>query len=295
MSGKKIVILFVSIIAGVALLGAGAFLAFHFLSNGNELNGFEYADQEYTYSEALSILESGDTEAGIAALRTAKEPEAAAKRKETYLSVLGEETYNALYQAKVGDKITFGAIEQDDNLSNGSEAITWRVLDADGEGRILVISEYAIECVRYHKKAVDITWEESDMRKWLNDGFISEVFSKEESWLIPRILVKNDDNPVYGTEGGNDTVDRVFLLSIEEAETYFKDDLDRKTSATETAKLHYAYCDPFDNTAWWLRSPSFKSNKAALVSDTGEILRGAYHKVTERYFATRPAMWIDLA
>lgn len=294
MSAKKIVILIVSIILGLALIGGGAFLIWRFLSK-DEVGGFHYAEKEYTYPEALAILDGGDTAAGIAALRTAQGEEAAAKRKETYVSLLGEEKYNTLRNAKVGDKIVFGAIEQDDNLSNGSEEITWRVLDADGEGRILVISELAIECVRYHKKAIDITWEESDIRAWLNEGFIGEAFEEKESWLIPNILVKNDDNPLYGTEGGNDTVDRVFLLSIAEAETYFKDDLDRKTSATETAKLHYAYCDPFGNTAWWLRSPSFKSNKAALVSDTGEILRGAYHKVTDRYFATRPAMWIDLA
>ncbi len=295
MSGKKTLIIVISVVVGLLLIAAGAFLLWKFLSPDAGSEGPKYVEEEYTYEEALSILEGGDQAAGIAALRTAKGEEAAAKRKEIYLSLLGEEKYNHILNAKVGDKIKFGAIEQDDNLENGSEEILWRVLDTDGEGRFLLVTEYAIECVRYHKKAVDITWEESDMRKWLNDGFIGEAFSEEESWLIPRVYVENKDNPVHGTDAGNDTVDRVFLLSIQEAEKYFKDDLDRKTSATETAKLHYAYCDPFNNTAWWLRSPSFKNNKAALVSDTGEILEGAYHKVTERYFATRPAIWIDLA
>ncbi|MBE6712504.1 MAG: hypothetical protein E7580_03160 [Ruminococcaceae bacterium] len=252
-------------------------------------------EKKYKYEEATAFLDKGDKENAILALRNCDEKEAAAKRKDLYISLYGEEFYNKVRKAKVGDIITFGSLDQDDNESNGKEPIEWIVLEKEKDGRLVLITKYAIERVSYHKKAEDVTWETCYIRSWLNKGFLDDCFTKEEQWIIPTSYVVNNDNPLYGTDGGNDTYDKVFLLSIEEAQKYFKNDLARKTSATEVAKLHYAYCDPFGNTAWWLRSPSFKSNKAAVVADHGEVYIGAYHKVTDMIFATRPAMRIDLS
>lgn len=252
-------------------------------------------EKSYTFKEATAFLDSGDKENAILALRNAEGDEAAKKRKELYISLYGEEFYNKIHNAKKGDVITFGTFEQDDNEGNGKEDIEWLVLDVEEEGRLVLITKYAIERVSYNKKAVDITWEECFIRSWLNKGFLDDSFTKEQQWIIPTSYVKNDDNPLYGTDGGNDTYDKAFLLSIEEAQKYFENDRSRITSATELAKLHYAYTDPFNNTAWWLRSPSFKSNKAAVVADHGEIYIGAYHKVTDMIFATRPALRIDLS
>ena len=252
-------------------------------------------EKSYTFKEATAFLDSGDKENAILALRNAEGDEAAKKRKELYISLYGEEFYNKIHNAKKGDVITFGTFVQDDNEGNGKEDIEWLVLDVEEEGRLVLITKYAIERVSYNKKAVDITWEECFIRSWLNKGFLDDSFTKEQQWIIPTSYVKNDDNPLYGTDGGNDTYDKAFLLSIEEAQKYFENDRSRITSATELAKLHYAYTDPFNNTAWWLRSPSFKSNKAAVVADHGEIYIGAYHKVTDMIFATRPALRIDLS
>ncbi len=252
-------------------------------------------EKSYTYKEATAFLDSGDKENAILALRNCDDKDAAAKRKELYVSLYGEEFYNKIHNAKKGDVITFGSFEQDDNEGNGKEDIEWIVLDVEEDGRLVLITKYCIERVSYHKKAEDITWEECFIRSWLNKGFLDDSFTKEEQWIIPTSFVKNDDNPLYGTDGGNDTYDKAFLLSIEEAQKYFENDRSRITSATEIAKLHYAYTDPFNNTAWWLRSPSFKSNKAAVVADHGEIYIGAYHKVTDMIFATRPVLRIDLS
>lgn len=252
-------------------------------------------EKSYTYDEAKAFLDKGDKANAILALRNCDDAEAAAKRKELYISLYGEEFYNTIHNAKVGDVINFGTFDQDDNDGNGKEAIEWIVLDKEEDGRLVLITKYAIERVSYNKKAEDITWEQCFIRSWLNDGFMKDCFTEEQQWIIPTSYVENKDNPLYGTDGGNDTLDKVFLLSIDEAEKYFENDLARKTSATEVAKLHYAYCDPFGNTAWWLRSPSFKSNKAAVVTDTGEIYKGAYHKVTDMIFATRPALRLDLS
>ena len=252
-------------------------------------------EKEYTYEEAVAFLDKGDKENAILALRNCDDEKAVAKRKELYISLYGEEFYNKIHNAKKGDVITFGTFEQDDNETNGKEAIEWIVLDKEKDGRLLLLTKYCIERVSYHKQAVDITWEECFIRSWLNKGFLDDSFTKEEQWIIPTSYVVNEDNPLYGTDGGNDTYDKAFLLSIKEAQDYFENDRARMTSATELAKLHYAYTDPFNNTAWWLRSPSFKSNKAAVVADHGEVYIGAYHKVTDMIFATRPALRVDLS
>ncbi len=289
MTRKKITIIALSALLAAALI-AGVFAAFHFLGGPKNPYG-----KTYTYDEAMAIYDSGDKIEGLAALRTVRGKKAADKRKEIYLSMFSEEFYQKVHDAKVGDFIVFGKIEQDDNDANGTEEITWRVLDKDKDGRLLLISEQALECVQYHKKSIDITWEESFVRQWLNDPFMKEIFTEYEQSVIPYTYVENKDNALYGTEAGNDTYDRLFLLSIDEAKEYFKSDRDRMTSATDKARLHYAYSDPFGNTAWWLRSPSFKSNKAAIVADTGAVYEGAFHKVTERYMSIRPAFWLDLA
>ena len=294
---KKVIITIVSILLALLLISGGVAAYFFFFAPEEEDQGEKgpAAEKTYTYNEAVAFLDSGDKENAILALRNAKGDEAAAKRKELYISLYGEEFYNKIHNAKKGDVITFGTFEQDDDESNGKEAIEWIVLDKEKDGRLLLITKYCIERVSYNKKAEDVTWETCFIRSWLNKGFLDDSFTKEEQWIIPTSYVVNEDNPLYGTDGGNDTLDKAFLLSIKEAQDYFENDRARMTSATEIAKLHYAYVDPFNNTAWWLRSPSFKSNKAAVIADDGEIYIGAYHKVTDMIFATRPALRIDLS
>ena len=46
--------------------------------------------------------------------------------------------------AQVGDIITFGNYEQDNKTANGKEAIEWKVLEKDQNGKMLLISRYAV-------------------------------------------------------------------------------------------------------------------------------------------------------
>ena len=84
--------------------------------------------------------------------------------------------------------------------------------------------------------------------------------------------MKNADNPKYGTDGGKDTEDRVFLLSLEEAEMYFEDDEDRRAIPTEYAIAQDAYVnDDLGTVCWWLRSPGYTSDVAAEVDTDGSL------------------------
>ncbi|MBR1924522.1 MAG: hypothetical protein IJ839_04510, partial [Ruminobacter sp.] len=65
--------------------------------------------------------------------------------------------------------------------SSKKQPIKWIVLEAN-ENEALLISLYGLDCKEYdnHKDSNDITWENCDLRKWLNDDFLKYAFSEEE-------------------------------------------------------------------------------------------------------------------
>ena len=167
--------------------------------------------------------------------------------------------------APVGSLIKYGKYEQDNDSSNGIEDIEWIILAKD-DNKMLVISDKAIDCKPYNTSSANITWETCSLRNWLNNDFINSAFSATEKTMISSVKVSADKNPDYDTDAGNDTEDKVFLLSIEEANRYFKYDSERQCVSTEYAKANGAYTYEIDgasNCFWWLRSQGGYSNKSA--------------------------------
>lgn len=126
----------------------------------------------------------------------------------------------SINEIHVGEHYTFGTYEQDNNKSNGAEPIEWRVLAVE-DGKALLITEKLIDCKKYNDTLTAITWETSTLRKWLNDDFFNKSFSIEEQAKIALVTNQNPDNPSYGTKGGNDTQDKIFVLSIDEEKNIF--------------------------------------------------------------------------
>ena len=187
-----------------------------------------------------------------------------------------------LQLANIGDIVLFGRYEQDNNMDNGFEDIEWIVLDKEEDGTLLLLSKYALNCKRYDENGGGVTWETCTLREWLNSNvaFYGIAFDEKEKEMILTTKLRNDDNPKYGTEGGNDTLDRVFLLSLEEAQKYFSNDEVRQCKPTPyaVAKGVDVYGD--QNTCWWwLRSPGGGSESAAFVNVNGSL-----------YF---PGGWVD--
>jgi hypothetical protein len=97
----------------------------------------------------------------------------------------------------------------------------WYVMDKQDD-KLLVLTEKVIDRRAYHSQPCEVTWEECDLRKYLNGEFFNS-FSEGERERIIEVTNENNCNPWYGTSGGNPTVDKVFLLSIDEAVKYFGD------------------------------------------------------------------------
>lgn len=196
-------------------------------------------------------------------------------------------------EATVGDYVTFGSYEQDNNFSNGKEDIEWLVLEKSSS-KMLLISRYALDCKQYNTEWTDVTWETCSLRQWLNNDFVSTAFSANEQKLIRTATVPADENPRYDTDPGKATQDKIFLLSIAEANQYFTSDSARQCAPTDYAVANGAYVNSDNgNCYWWLRSPGFLRNRAAAVSPDGGIGEGG-SIIDLSGTAVRPALWINL-
>ena len=194
---------------------------------------------------------------------------------------------------KIGETIEFGNYPQD---KDGTEKpIEWIVMKKEGN-QVLLLSKYVLDAKPYNEEFEDVTWETSDIRQWLNNEFYTTAFNKTEKAKIQTSLIKNEDNSEYGTSGGNDTEDKVFLLSEKEAETLFSDEEERIAKATEYAeKLGVDINENSEEKGawWWLRSPGNDSFYAALVNYYGWVY-GDGIGVNCNVYGVRPALHLNL-
>ena len=194
----------------------------------------------------------------------------------------------------VGSVVTFGSYEQDNDTSNGKEPIEWIVLDVQ-DGKSLLISKYALDCQAYNTRNETVTWVTCSLRTWLNGTFLKDAFNTEEQARIPTVAVTADANPDYTTGQGRETQDRIFLLSIQEAEKYFDSDGARQCKPTANTIAHGCPANStYDGACWWwLRSLGRYSNYAAGVNDDGSIHSNG-RDVYRTLRGVRPALWINL-
>nr|WP_288640244.1 DUF6273 domain-containing protein [uncultured Anaerobutyricum sp.] len=171
------------------------------------------------------------------------------------------------------------------------EPIKWRVLQSEN-GEAFLLSDVILDKQLYNENDKYVTWEKSSLRAWLNKKFIKRAFIDEEREKINITEIINQDNPVYGTEGGNNTFDKIFLLSLSEVseqqdgEKYgFLDDEIRACGKSDFSKT---------GSWWWLRSPGYASDSAAVVSSRGWVARSG-RDVYYFYDGVRPALHLNLS
>jgi len=186
----------------------------------------------------------------------------------------------------------------------------WRVLDIQNNGALL-ITEDIIEQRAYHNAYKDITWADCTLRKYLNGEFYDKFSEADKSRIMP-VLNKNLDNQWYGSKGGVDTKDSIFLLSIEEVCKYFGDSRSKLYSRGKNQRYWFERKDENNSKRiarfegetwgswWWLRSPGRVSVKAVYIHGDGNIgiqgnniLKGNISdgKCTG---GVRPALWLKL-
>ena len=162
--------------------------------------------------------------------------------------------------------VYFGKYKQSSDGAGGfkTEPIKWRVLSNDPDnGTLFMLSDKNLDCKRFHETWESITWENSNIRSWLNSTFINDAFSENEQVSVATTSVENNGD-YYGR--GNDTEDKIFLISRDEAiNTAYgfkyssRENINRNAKNTDHAKERGARTDTSTQYAgngdWWLRSP----------------------------------------
>jgi len=135
--------------------------------------------------------------------------------------------------------VVFGAWD----FGTGSrEPIRWRVLGQRSD-LLLLISEDVIDFRPYHSGSTVSGWADCDLRRWLNGEFYRQAFTDTER---ERMFPQSADS----------RTDLVTLLSTENAEQYFADDLSRTVPS---------------GASWLLRTRGSAGGVAACVSQRGAV------------------------
>lgn len=199
---------------------------------------------------------------------------------------------------QIEDIVSFGSYE-------------WRVLDIQNNTALL-ITEYIIEQRAYHDAYVDATWADCALRKYLNCEFLGKFSAEDQARILP-VINKNLDNQWYGTRGGVDTQDTIFLLSMEEVVCrYFGDSSSKLMNPGKNQRYWFERKDENNSKRaarledskgicwWWLRSPGRVGVKAVYVHGDGNIgiqgnniLKG---NISDGRCTggVRPALWLKL-
>ena len=174
---------------------------------------------------------------------------------------------------KAGEIIRFGRYPQSGDPSAGADPIEWIVLETNGETALL-ISRYGLVSKTFDELDGVVTWDICTLRAWLNSDFLNEAFSGEEQACLETADVPVDYNPHTWVDPGKDTRDKVFLLSVEEAERYFASDEERICFPTKKAIADDAWVRTKPGIGrgacqWWLRTPGSLASFAAIVDADG--------------------------
>ena len=186
-----------------------------------------------------------------------------------------EPSVKEINKANVGDIVEFGNYEQDNNNSNGKEVIEWIVLEKK-DNKILVLSKHGLDAKQYHSTGENITWEQSDIRTWLNEEFTNNAFSSSEQTKLTTSTVS----------------DKVFLLSLTEARSYSS-----VNGFNECKPTAYAIANGAGGTSkgyawWWLRST--QGEEVDYLYFANEKLTEGKSIMDSESNSVRPAVWITV-
>ncbi len=224
-----------------------------------------------------------------------------------------------LSELEVGDSYYLGEYEQDGDKGNGAESIEWIILKKDGDDALL-ISKKILDTKAFEDGIGSTTWEDSSIRKWLNEDFYNTAFDEADK---ARIMLTRHSNPDsydfydsdytkvhfgldwagtgMGYDGGEDTEDKVFLLSWKEAMMYFGDEEKREAQGSDYANKTLYHIEEgnykqegfgeeiIGNGLWWLRSPGAADTEALSVYYDGRIHS---QTVDSSFEGIRPVIWI---
>ena len=159
---------------------------------------------------------------------------------------------NPYADKSLGDVVTFGGYD-------------WYIINKSDNGVTLLMKENLMDKA-YNDSKTDVTWATCTLRTYLNETFYNN-FSAEDKAKIA--LTHNTNSNNGSVSSGNETVDHIYLLSIDEA------------NALDNSIRN-------NGSSWWLRSRGNSSYLAAIVRDDGRVSKGGFG--VESDCGVRPAL-----
>lgn len=177
------------------------------------------------------------------------------------------------------------------------EPIKWRVLSVN-DNDALIMADCLVD-VQTFDSSTKSTWESSSIRKWLNESFLNRAFTDEEQAAIIKSIIANNPNSYWKTESGNDTADKVFLLSEQEAMSDVYGFTDTITASENRTVLNTDFAENGGEAEWscsenwWLRTSGYSDSYAANVRGDGYISQ--YGQSADKKAMIRPVLHLNLS
>lgn len=208
-------------------------------------------------------------------------------------------------------KIFLGSYPQSD--SSSKQPIEWVVLYKN-DNYVLLLSRFCLDAKRFNssKENYVVHWETSEIRAWLNTQFLNTAFNRDEQDVILNAQLPNPSGPGEYSRVGNNTIDRVFLLSYDEV-----------TSMLSGSDLKFGYPTNYainngcnfnsrtKETGWWLRTSgdgvcsayiafgdekqSFSNSTATLYAKMAGPSANNYSNLAYKVNGVRPAILVDMS
>lgn len=246
-----------------SLLGYNNFAAAQYES-AYEKNGSEQTFQQslsYRYQAAQDAAEEGNTHLAFKLYSSLAQDDYKDSIEKIYQLEMQQ-----LADCEIGDSVSFGSFGN----------MKWHVLDKK-DGKVFLLKKYALAekpLQPFHETDAAVTWETCSLRQWLNSDYLQDKFSPQEQAAISDTLVTADDNQKYHTDGGNDTTDKLYILSSSEYEEYRS-----QLGKTESSL--------------WLRTPGNAPNTASFVNRYTTIMDYGY-EVSSNHISVKPIMWVNI-
>lgn len=141
----------------------------------------------------------------------------------------------------------------------------WRVLDPSHDsngtaGSAFLFSDELQGSKAYNDNYDNVTWAVCSLRRYLEETFLGYTFTSKEQNAIKITKVGNPGNQDLNTDGGRDTNDKLFLLSLEEVKNAVYG------FGSDAARILCNTVEKYKQSFWWLRSPGIDNWFAAGVN-----------------------------
>ena len=228
--------------------------------------GAEEEIDENKYERAKQLIENQEYSAAYLLLKKITYADSQLKANEIYPKLTLDEKIQC---AEVDDEITFGKYEQDNDLTNGKEDISWIVLSRDSEKLFLISKnildyrQYDTEELLYEQGYDYIAWWKCSLRDWLNNDFLNSAFSYDEKQKLIKTSVfdSGEEKEKYA--------DYVTLLSSDEFHKFFGYYYEPENfGVSEYVKQNYRIGLEGFKKSWWLKDTDRRDR--VFISDTCE-------------------------